>query len=159
MGSKKQKSAFTIVEILLVVSILFFISTFFLRSFLNIPKDYSSVQNDTFKIKSILETARNKALINESDSDWGVYFVGSSSSYYLFSSTTFASSTNYYQYFLDENNIFLDPSSSSVKEIVFQRHTGYTNPATITISSFNGKVISNIFVNPFGNIDFEIKKQ
>ena len=151
--------AFTIVEILIVASILFFISAVFLRPLINISKDYSTVRSDTFKIKAVLETAQNKATIQESNSDWGVYFVGSSSSYYLFSGPSFSSSTNYYTYFLDENDIFLDPNSSSVKEIIFKKGSGYTNYATITISSYNQKVISNIFVNPFGNIDFEIKKQ
>lgn len=154
------KNGFTLVEILIVITILLLISVIIFRGTLEFSKDYLTVRDDTIKIKSILESAKNKAFIGELDSDWGVYFVNSTSIYYLFSGSSFNMSDNFSQFYLNDNNIFIDPATNSVKEIIFKKYTSNTPTSTkISISSRNSKIISNIFINRFGNIDFEIKRQ
>lgn len=154
------KKCFTIIEILIVIFILLAISTVIFKSSLEFSKDYFTVKDDITKIKTVLESAKNKAFLGELDSDWGVYFENSTSIYYLFAGSSFNNSQNFSQYFLDDNNIFTDPPANSIKEIVFKKYSGYTGTSTkVSISSLNSKVKGDIFINQFGNIDIEIKRE
>lgn len=123
-----------------------------------ISQDYSSVYNDTIRIKAVLEKARDNAILSLENQNWGVYLVNSTSVYYLFSGDSFETSKNYSQFFLDGNNIFIEPPVGQTKEVIFQKQTGYTTSTQISIASFNQKIRSIISVNIFGNIDFEILK-
>lgn len=153
----KNKS-FTLVEILIVVSLLVGIFVIFLSSFLKISKEYFSLYNDTVKIKAILEQARESSVLGLENQSWGVYFVNSSSAYYLFSGSSFISSTNYSQFFLESSNIFSDPAQNQTKEVIFQKYSGFTTSTQIKIKSKNKPLESIIYVNRVGNIEFEILK-
>ena len=150
--------SFTLVEILIVIILLLGIFAIFSKPLLQFSQDYFTVYNDTIKIKATLEKARDNAIIGLENKDWGVYFVNSTSAYYLFSGNSFNSASNYSQFFLEQNNIFIDPSQGQTKEIIFKKQLGYTTSSQISISSVNRRITSKIFINRFGNIEFEILK-
>lgn len=130
----------------------------FSRPMLQVSKNYFAVYNDTIQVKAILEKARDNAIIGLENQDWGVYIVNSTSAYYLFSGNSFASSTNYSQFFLDKNNIFVDPPENQTKEIIFKKQFGYTTATQISIVPTDRQITSTISINNFGNINFKILK-
>ncbi|MGC8981414.1 MAG: pilus assembly FimT family protein [Minisyncoccia bacterium] len=152
----KAFKGFSIIEMMVVL--LFFVGLTILlasRPF-SLSSEYQIVQQDAKKIKQILDTAREKAIMNEKGVNWGVYLVGSSSTYYIFAGDNFKEAIEYTPYFLDSSNIFLDPASGTVKEIVFQRYKGYATNTQIEIGLKNKNIKAKVKINYFGNIDFEI---
>ena len=104
------KQSFSLIEITVVISIFLLIVTIFFSRFFEFSGDYASISGDLNSIKKTLETAREKALIGEEYTNWGVYFENSSSAYYLFAGQSFASSIKFFKNYLNPNNKFLNLS-------------------------------------------------
>lgn len=130
------------------------LTLFFVSKPFNLSSGYQIVKTDAQKIKQVLDIAREKAITNEKQSNWGIYFSNTSSSYYLFAGDNFLSSTEYTIYYLNPNNVFFNPTST--KEIIFQRYSGYATDTELEIGLKNGNVKAKIKINYFGKIDFEI---
>jgi len=150
--------AFSLIEITLVIFIFLLIISVFFSRFLEFSSDYANVSKDVISIKKILELAREKSLIKEEYTSWGVYFENSTSAYYLFAGPSYASSTKVFVNYLSENNKFLNPPSNSAIEIIFAPATGYATNATITISSLNERIKGDIIINKVGTINTNIYK-
>ncbi len=150
--------SFSLIEITVVIFIFLLIITVFFSRFLEFSADYANVSKDVISIKKTLELAREKSLIKEEYTSWGVYFENSSSAYYLFAGPSFASSVKVFVNYLSENNKFLNPPPNSHLEIIFMPSTGYATNATITISSLNEKIKGDIIINSVGTINTNIYK-
>ena len=152
------KQSFSLIEITIVIFIFLLIITIFFSRFFEFSADYANVSKDIISIKKTLELAREKSLIKEEYTSWGVYFENSTSAYYLFAGPSYASSVKVFVNYLSENNKFLNPPLNSTIEIVFKPFTGYATNATITISSLNEKIKGDIIVNSVGTINTNIYK-
>jgi hypothetical protein len=152
----KTLKSFSIIEMMIVLLFFLGIAIILASKPFSLSSGYQIVKGDAEKIKQILDTAREKAVMNEKGSNWGVYFVGSSSAYYLFAGNSFPSSTEYTVYYLDSSNIFFDPASGTTKTILFQRYKGYATNTKVEFGLKNGSIKGRININYFGNVDFEI---
>jgi len=149
---------FSLIEITTVIFIFLLIISVFFSRFLEFSADYANVSKDLISIKKTLEIAREKSLIKEGYTSWGVYFEISNSAYYLFAGPSYASSTQVFATYLSTNNKFLIPANNSYIEIIFKPFTGYATNATITISTLNEKIKGDIIINVVGTINTNIYK-
>lgn len=151
--------AFSLVEVVIVILIFSTISILFFYKFFNISYDYNYLKNDSELIKEILLKARQKSILAENNSSWGVYFENTTTdNFYLFKGNNFSTSSVFEKYSLNSYNKFILPSEGTVTELVFNKFNGYLNTTTqIVISNLKNTVNSTITINYFGNIDYLIK--
>lgn len=71
---KKNERAFTLLEMLVAVSLMVLIASFFFRSLLDYGHQ-QSFRKDLSEIKSLIETTRLKTISAETDSQFGVHFL------------------------------------------------------------------------------------
>ncbi|GIW65823.1 MAG: hypothetical protein KatS3mg094_342 [Candidatus Parcubacteria bacterium] len=157
---KKLKSAFTIVEIVIVLLIFFTIGILIYSNFFKISLDYNYLKNDSELIVQILNEAKQKAILFENSSNWSVYFenLTSSDNIYLFSGDSFSTSGFYKKYTLNYYNRFIYPPENSTTKVVFSKFSGYTSTNTqIIIKNIKSNNTSTIIINYFGSIDYSIK--
>lgn len=155
----KINKSFTIVELIIVMFIFFTIGVLFYNSFFNVSLDYSYLKNDSETIKQILIKAKQKSILSENNSPWGVYFENSTTDvFYLFQGNDFSTTSVYEKYNLNHFNRFVNPPENSSTQIVFSKFFGYTNTTTqIIIKNYKSDIFSTITINYFGNIDYQIK--
>ncbi len=131
-----NQRGFTLLELLITMSVLVILSVAAIG-------DYSSYAGNSqldAAAKGILfdlRNARERALNGESFLHWGIHFDGTNNNYQIFSSpTNYADagtvilSTTY----LTSNVIFTTPASGVTLDIIFNRISGATSAASITIS-------------------------
>lgn len=154
-----KSKAFTLVEVVIVIFIFLTIGSLFFYNFFNISHDYNYLKNDSELIKEILLKARQKSILSENNSSWGVYFENTTTdNFYLFQGNHFSTSAALEKYSLNPYNKFVLPSEGSTTEIVFNKFNGYVNTTTqIVISNLKNSINSTITINYFGNVDYSIK--
>lgn len=111
------------------------------------------------EIATILRSARDKSITQESAAVWGVHFqnsVSGGSFYDLFSGPNYASGTLVARATLRQSIQFQDPSSNSSKDVVFSLLTGLPDASsTIIISLKNdSSVFKVITINSNGQIQY-----
>lgn len=126
-----NKKGFTLLETLVVISIVVVISAVSVKSFY-VLREKHAIQKDVDSIVSIIEKAKNMSANRKNDSSYGVKFA--STTVTVFSGTNFANGNVISKYDLETmikiSNVSL---SSRGTELVFSKITGSPN-ATGTIT-------------------------
>lgn len=160
-----MKKGFSLIELLIVIALIMIL---ILVIFSNFYKRKSTLDLDltTKQIASILNEARSRAISQDKDSQWGVYFANSTSTqpfYALFYSTYYSTSTTVKKYTLPN---FIYYSTSSIPlggslTVLFQKLSGDLQTGalskTINLNLIqNGIVIasSSININQVGRISY-----
>jgi prepilin-type N-terminal cleavage/methylation domain-containing protein len=136
----KINYGFSLTELLVVIALVAILGTVIFSNFYT-RKGRSTLNLTTNQIVSILTEARNRAIAQDRDLAWGVYFENSTSTtpfYALFYSNSYSTSTTIKKYTLP-NLVFYDTSTiplggSSI--VIFNKISGNlaTSAATKTIS-------------------------
>lgn len=153
VNANNQKG-FTLLEILLVVTILAIFATISRDFYANYVKGIGLESNQKIIISS-LKLARDKAMNGLEDRNWGVHFVNGSKDYYeIFSSpTSYADGarktieTDY----LSNNIVYFSPIEGVNKDVVFNKINATTTAETIIISADN--IQKAISISTQGNIE------
>jgi type II secretory pathway pseudopilin PulG len=156
---KKNKLSFTLVELIISISILSLISVFlfFYISSSKLKKSY--LKKDADLIKQVLITAKERAILNKENLPWGVYFQNNTTtvdSFYIFKSYFFTTETIEKKYDLYNKNEFYIPSPGSSTIIIFSKSRGETaTNSLIVIKSDDNQFTATITIDTLGNIDLE----
>jgi len=156
---KKNKLSFTLVELIISISILSLISffLFFYISSSKLKKSY--LKKDADLIKQVLITAKERAMLNKENLPWGVYFQNNTTtvdSFYIFKSYFFTTETIEKKYDLYNKNEFYIPNAGSSTIIIFSKSKGETaTNSLIVIKSDDNQFTATITIDTLGNIDLE----
>lgn len=130
-----MKNGFTLIEILITLSILVILSTIVLSTF-RLFDEKEALSKDFFMIISTLEKARNQTLFSKDSSSYGVHFE--TNQVVLFKGETYSSSdpenvVNKLHSKVIISNISLE---GAVSDVVFERLSGKTDQnGSVTITS------------------------
>lgn len=133
----KNNSGFSLLEFLIVIvifGILTMIVSYNLVSFYN----RKNLDNDTEKIAYTLRSARDKSIVQDESSQWGVHFENPASGvgfFEIFKGAAYSSSTVSFRKTLHPGNQFSDPAASSSKNIIFSKIEGLPPSASLIIIS------------------------
>lgn len=151
----------TLVELLVVISILILIAALSLPGLLSFDKE-TSLNNSFGEIVNALKLAQARALSSEGLSEWGVQFsLAPSSKYTIFKGVDFDSrDTNYDEVFdLPSGIVFTSWNfSDGGDEIVFNQISGFTNQqGSVVLAIASNPVKSrSFFIDVFGAISSQL---
>lgn len=140
-----EERGFTLVELLVVISVTVIIAALTIPVGINFYKT-QLLDETTSDILSTLRRARSQSIFQKNDSSFGVKFL--SGSYVLFQGVTYAARVQ------DEDESFslsIGISISGIDEVVFSKLSGTTTAGTLTITSDNDN--QNISINVQGKIE------
>ena len=148
-GSK----GFSLLELLMVITIFIILSVVGSASYRNYNK---SVELGAFSqaMSGNMRYVRSKAMIGEGGFKWGVHFVNSTNDYYeLFSTpTTYVDAgkviteTDY----LPKSITFSDPTEGNTKDVIFDKISG--NSTTASVSIVSESVTQTINITSIGTV-------
>src|SRR6185369_13613670 len=146
--SHENSRGVTLIEIIIVVSILIVIISF------GMTIDLSTFKRDTFleeqsKIVSILERARSRAMANVFESKHGVCY--NTDSYVIFHDGS-CDKSDEDEVIPANTDIATNPRTIFPSSVIFDRLTGNTSPVTIHIT--DGTKSSDITINSKGAINW-----
>lgn len=143
----KNKSGFTLLELMLVMTILVIIAMVGREFYGNFALD-ANIDNSAKTIMFDLRSARDKAMNGQDSDNWGIHFVNGASDYYeIFSTPTnyaSASTTIESTTYLSGNIVFSSPPSASSSDIIFNSISGLvaTDTSVVILSGTNSRTIS-----------------
>ncbi len=151
---KKICGGFTVIEILVSLSVLFVLSVVIVWGFVQMERN-SNLDAVSQEIISCIRRAQNKSLSAEENVRYGVYFDNSAfpNSYTLFKGNSYAERDT------DEDEVFLLPDDTELydinltggDEIVFNRIIGNTDqPGSLSVRKVTDASGKTIFVNESG---------
>ncbi|MBI4993600.1 prepilin-type N-terminal cleavage/methylation domain-containing protein [Candidatus Wolfebacteria bacterium] len=147
---------FTLIELILVIGILGILGGIGFGVYYNFQTNVK-VEEEANKIVEILRGTQQKAISGENLNQWGIRFVNSTSSQYydVFEGGNYLTGTSTERNYLPESVIFINPSTSSTIDTIFNIRSG--NAATssniiITITSSVSSSTKNITITPRGLI-------
>lgn len=151
----KFKGGFSLLELLIVLSIVVVIASIGSSFYLNYGRNIvinSMAETMTFDLKQ----AQSRSMIGEGGFKWGVHFVNGTQDYYeIFSTPTDYSdvakviiSKNY----LTAGISFYDPTNSLSKDIIFDKISGSTAVTSIVINSSSITKTINVSSTSIGSI-------
>lgn len=147
----KNKKGFTLIEILIVISIVTVLSTIIIGFFVDYRRS-QGVAQDTELITSMLYRARNNAISSNGSSDYGVHFATSSVTIFKGSTYTPSNTTNQVFTLTIGNTLSTISLSSGGVDVVFNKLTGETTQTgTLTLTASYG-VVKTITIYPTGLI-------
>ncbi len=145
-AGRKSQSAFTLIELLLVISIVLIIGTFsviFFSRFLT----QNAVANTQDQLIGQLRKAQIYAMTGKQNSAWSINYNSNTITLYI--GTTFPGhNTAFDEKFTVNSNI----SVTGITDVNFARMTGLPTPTTSAIAITNGTNIKTININTQGVI-------
>lgn len=143
----KNKKGFTLMEVLLTISIVVVIAGVGAGFYLNYAKNVE-LKSTANTLVSDLRQAQSKSMTGNGGLKWGVHFVNGDSDYY----EIFSTSTDYgdegkniiFTRYLEYGIFFVEPSESSTKDVIFNKITGSTTESPIVLRSSDNIIIVNI---------------
>lgn len=144
--------AFTLIEVLIVTSLLALITGFSVYFYFKLSQKDFSLDESADMVVSILNLAKQKSMATEENSNWGVWLKNNPSGndyLYLFKNTTSTIQENYQ---LPSGISFFDLNDQNNQIILFQKLTGETNSTTIKIGFSNGSEFRYIKIPSWGAI-------
>ncbi len=118
------------------------------------------LENQVNKVVADLRWTMTRSIAQESSDKWAIRFrnpTGASNDYYEIwrSSDGYTATTVVSTIYLDGGLSFSDPTSGTVKDVIFSKATGLPGgDATITIDSTLGGGSGTINVNSQGRVDY-----
>jgi prepilin-type N-terminal cleavage/methylation domain-containing protein len=148
--SRHHTPGFTLLEILLVVSILAIVTTVGIGVYRNLAKRVEFEDAKAVFI-SDMKHARAAAMSGESGLSWGIHVEnGADDTYAIFSGLSYASGTIDSTMTLPVGVTWVSPSEGTSTDIVFSRVTGTTTAATVTMAS--GDTLQTITITAVGHV-------
>lgn len=140
--------SFTLIEILIVIFLIFVLTSFFVSVALNFYKS-QQLESQAQTILQTLRRAQSKAMAIELDSSFGVYLTNDS--YVLFKGSSYAARDPQYDEVFELPKII---NVSGVSEIVFSKFEGKPNVTgnIILITNSEQKIIN---INKIGRINLQ----
>lgn len=143
-------SGFTLLEILLVVSILAIVTTIGIGVYRNLAKRVEFEETKAVFI-SDMKHARAAAMSGESGLPWGIHVENSTDdTYAIFSGSSYASGTVDAMITLPIGVTWTSPSEGNSTDILFSRITGTTTAATVILTS--GDTSQTVMITAVGHI-------
>jgi len=142
---------FTLFEILLIISIIFFLAALVLPISLSFYSN-QQMQANGQQILQTLRRAQVKAMAVEADSTFGVYFDNTNKKYILFKGNSYKEIGRDAQY----DEVFELPKTimiSGLLEVVFSKLEGKPVPIGGDIALTSGGLIQVININEIGRIN------
>ena len=131
----KLKSGLSIVEFLVILSIIFLLSALVLNTFIDLRK-YQSLKKDTEIIVEVLNQARSQTISSLGSTQYGVHMASSKVTLFSGSSYDPASTTNKDYPLSSTDTILTITLAGGGSDVIFQRLSGETlQDGTIVISS------------------------
>lgn len=156
---KKNRSGFTLIELIIVISILAVLSTIVVVDFVSYKKN-SDLDNSTQEFAGILRLAQSKTLSSENYKQYGVYINTAvvPNQYTLFTGYSYALRTTSLDqiYFLQPSMEFYGISLGGGNEIVFDRLTGASDESgsvSIRVKADTSKN-KTVYVSSSGAVGF-----
>ncbi len=142
--------AFTLIELLIVISIMTILGTMIVPSFSKFQS--SSLLSETAaQIEQNLRLARDKALAGLNGVDSGIYFDIANNKYIIYSGNSYNSRLTDYDLEFNWDDS-LEVSMSNSPEIIFLKGSGYAS-STGYIQLKHNDQIKTITVNSYGFVD------
>lgn len=154
-----SNKGFTVVEIILVLSIVSIVAAILIANFAFFQKR-TELDNGTQEFVGILKSAQNKTVASDSGSQYGVYVnpLASPNQYTLFKGASYASRDTSYDrnYFLPNNVEFYAISLGGGSEVVFNKLTGATGqPGSVSLrDKTDAAQNKTVYISNSGVIDF-----
>ncbi len=144
--------AFTLIELLIVVSIIAILGTMVVPSFSKFQSS-SLLSETTAQIEQSLRLARGKALAGFNDVGSGIYFDIANNKYIIYSGNSYNSRLISYdlEFNWDES---LEINIPNGPEIIFLKGSGYAS-STSYIQLKHNNQIKTITINSYGFVDVE----
>ena len=157
-GAVFSKSAFTFIELLIVIGIVVILASVTIPNFFNY-RSRLQIELTAKKITVVLRNAQDNSISQEGGSPWGVYFenpVAGTDFFALFSGTAYNPANVASKILLDSNIQFINPAANSSTTIIFSAVTGLPlASANIIISLANDLLASStITVDSNGRIRY-----
>ena len=135
-SKKKLICGFSLIEVLIVISIIVLLSGFTFFAITNTNKD-RILSNDAFQAVSLLDRARSSTLSANDDSQYGVHFDQAQGVVILFKGATYVSNDpNNYNFTLNSQVQISSIALGGGSDVIFARLTGATSTTgTITFQS------------------------
>jgi prepilin-type N-terminal cleavage/methylation domain-containing protein len=142
-----MNKAFTLIEILLVISIIAFIIGFSIYIYSKISQSTFLVEETANLMVNVLNLARDKAIIAEENDNWGVLLVNTTTDYLIL----FRGNENNIK---QRHNLVKEVSffDFTTKTIIFRKITGTTSPEIIKIGLSRGINFKYLKISTSGNI-------
>ena len=148
-----KKTGFTLLEILLSLAILLIVGGTAATFFLSYQKNLS-LQTEANQIINFLQQARNKAINQENNKNWGIHFSNPAAGDDFFqlyqTDSNYAGGSTTTQVSLSYEVEFSNPTSTNTKNIQFSKGAATTTPNTIVVFLDNGS--KTITINSEGMI-------
>lgn len=144
---KKSNAGFTLVEVLVVISIIGVLSLLAVPAFEQLKK-HVGIQNDVQSVLSTIRTAQNLSLTSQNGSAWGVHF--GSDEYVLYSGTWPHPTSS----IVHKLNPGISVVTGVNTEITFLHLTGTSQQKSISIGKSNADK-RTISVNPAGSVTLQ----
>lgn len=149
-SSRNHTSGFTLLEILLVVSILAIVTTVGIGVYRNLAKRVEFEEAKAVFV-SDMKYARAAAMSGESGLPWGIHVENSADdTYAMFSGSSYASGTVDSTTTLPMGVVWASPSEGTSTDILFSRITGTTTAATVIMIS--GDTSQTVTITAVGHI-------
>lgn len=154
----KPNSAFTLIELLIVIGLITIISTVGILNLFNY-RSYRNLDSTAQEIVAVLRSAQSRSIDSESGGNFGVHFENSLSGenfYDLFQGNNYASGNLIVKTALRQEIQFINPASGNNKDIIFSSITGLPVSSSIVIIAFkrDNSISKTITINSNGQIQF-----
>jgi len=157
---KAYKKGFTLVELILVITILGLIIVFSSVVFSN-QQSQISLESSILEVNSAIRESQNKSISQSQDTsgdeNFGIYFTGSSYTVFKGNSYSAGNSTNFTRNF--GSGIHLATINLPSSQLVFDRITGrlttYSQAQSSIVFSTFDNVTKTVTINPYGAITIQ----
>ena len=154
----KQQRAISLLEVVLVTSIVALIAALTIPTYINYKQNIS-IREERRDILSYLKNTRGKAMAGENFKEWGVHFVNQLSGddffeiYYTDSDYSHGTVTK--KVWISPYLKFINPAEGASKNIQFQKINGdVENPGSVVIALKNNDMPQTISINKEGGITY-----
>ncbi len=154
--NKNSHSAFTLIELLIVVAVVAILGTVSFVSISNFGVS-NALQRAGEEMAAAFRNTRQRSMSQENGLPWGMHFSNATSgdTYTSFGGTTYASSTSRNAYTLGNGIIFGNPPTSTSADVLFNPITGYPGGNQI-VSLIDGRkdgLVYDVSVNSLGSVE------
>jgi type II secretory pathway pseudopilin PulG len=157
MQNKINSDGFTLLEALLVLILVIGATGILLKVANLFSTDFFTLKKETERVKKILETVREQAVLADKGENWGVIFFNTTTQdyFYTFAGNNFSSATSSEIKFLNKSLDFANIPIGSSSEIVFQKYNGETaTNSSITIKALGINKSFQINISQPGSVNY-----